>query len=141
MANQFMPNTSICYSPYPSRLTLSDNQRLALATAFTVLTPITLVLNGFLIYGLYKTKQYLNICSRFILVLSISDFCIGSIVQPSVIYLFIEKNEEGSNCIVSMYMTFVAYTFLNMSGVVIFMVSVDRFLRLRNLRGTFTALQ
>jgi len=120
-----------CLSPYPSRDDLGANERLILIIAFAVLTPMTLILNGFLIIGLYKTKQHRNVFSRFIMVLSISDFCIGLFIQPVVIYLFIPGKEIAENCFASWYLTVVGYVFLNFSGLVIFMVSIDRFLRLR----------
>ncbi|XP_066912191.1 5-hydroxytryptamine receptor 1B-like [Clytia hemisphaerica] len=121
-----------CTSPYPSRDELTDGQSLTLIIAFTILTPMTLLLNGFLIYGLYKTNQYRNVFSRFIMVLSMSDFCIGLFVQPVVIYLFIPGRD---NCAASWYLTLSGYVFLNFSGLVIFMVSIDRFFRLRRSNG------
>lgn len=124
---------STCSSPYPSRDDLTDNERMALLISFALLTPMTLVLNGFLIFGLYKTKQHRHVFSRFILVLSMSDFCIGLIVQPTVIYLFMPHT--SNNCNASWFMTITAYTFINFSGLVIFMVSIDRFFRLRKSQG------
>ena len=122
---------SQCLSPYPSRENLGPSERFILIIAFAVLTPMTLILNGFLIFGLYKTKQHRNVFSRFIMVLSVSDFCIGLFIQPVVIYLFIPGKEIENDCFASWYLTIVGYIFLNFSGIVIFMVSIDRFFRLR----------
>lgn len=122
-----------CLSPYPSREDLTTSQRFSLIIAFTLITPMTLLFNGALIYGLYKTNQYRNVFSRFIMILSLSDFCIGLFVQPVVIYLFIPGNER--DCMASWYLTLSGYVLLNFSGLVIFMVSIDRYFRLRKTHG------
>ena len=122
-----------CSSPYPSRDDLSTSQRLTLIIAFTLITPMTLLFNGALIYGLYKTNQYRHVFSRFIMVLSVSDFCIGLFVQPVVVYLFVPGNSD--NCLASWYLTLSGYVLLNFSGLVIFMVSIDRYFRLRKSYG------
>ena len=152
-----------CTSPYPSRDDLTTGQRLALIVAFTMLTPMTILFNGSLIYGLYKTHQYRNVFSRFIMVLSVSDFCIGLFVQPAVVYLFIPSSLDGphhsvsrrrpepaflpphhasstntltdTDCVISWYLTLSGYVLLNFSGLVIFMVSIDRYFRLRKTHG------
>lgn len=131
MFDEIWSNQSGCHSPFPSRQSITLNQRLILSLCYAILTPLALSLNGFLIYGLFKTKQHSHMFARFILVLSVSDFCIGLFVQPVLIYLFISKEEGRTSCLVSWYLTFVAYVLLNFSGLVIFLVSVDRFLRLR----------
>ena len=125
--------TTQCLSPYPSRDDLTTSQRLSLIVAFTLITPMTLLFNGALSYGLYKTNQYRNVFSRFIMVLSVSDFCIGLFVQPVVIYLFIPGND--GDCTASWYLTLTGYVLLNFSGLVIFMVSIDRYFRLRKTHG------
>lgn len=119
-------NHHLCRSPYPYRDHLTSGQRHVLITLFIILTPTNLTFNGFLIYGLIKTKQHLNVASRLILSLAISDFCIGLLVQPLVIYLFTTEN-----CLFSWIFSFLGYVFLNYSGLAISLVSFDRFLRLR----------
>lgn len=121
-----------CKSPYPSREHLSNGERMLLLVGYTLLTPLTLVLNGFLMFGLYKTKQHYHVFSRFIFVLSLSDFCIGLFVLPVAIYLFMPSAEESCN--VSWFLTLSAYILLNFSGLVIFMVAIDRFMRLRKTK-------
>ena len=119
-------NQATCQSPYPSRELLQLFEKRILITLFTLLIPSNSILNGCLVYGLVKTRQYTIVSSRLILSLSIADLATGLFVEPFVVYLFYIED-----CTLSWFMTFLAYLLLNYSGFCIFIVSVDRFLRLR----------
>lgn len=119
-------NKAACQSPYPNRVFLQIFEKRILITLFTLLIPSNSILNGFLVYGLVKTRQSTIISSRLILSLSIADLATGLFVDPFVVYLFYIED-----CTLSWLMTFLAYLLLNYSGFCIFLVSVDRFLRLR----------
>ena len=119
-------NQATCQSPYPSRELLQIFEKRILTTLFTLLIPSNSILNGFLVYGLVKTRQYNIVSSRLILSLSIADLATGLFVEPFVVYLFYIED-----CTLSWFTTFLAYLLLNYSGFCIFLVSVDRFLRLR----------
>lgn len=99
-----------------------------------MLTPVNICCNGFLVYGLLKTKQYIKVHSKLILTLTISDLNLGVFVQPLVVYLFTTEN-----CSLSWLLTFFGYVFFNYSGLTILTVALDRYLRLR--RSTTNGFQ
>lgn len=120
-------NISECESPLPLLELLSTNQRLIFAVCYGCVTPAILLFNGALIFALIKTKEYKMKFARYILILTITDFCTGLLVAPIFLYLYIRPG----NCFLSWYAVTSAYLFLNLSSLLIFIISLDRYSRMR----------
>ena len=123
---------NLCYSVYPSRASFTASNTISLAAANIFVNLLNILTNCFLICALIKTRQTKKISSQFILCLSISDCCVGLILQPMVI-LLLTYFVKDRNCALEMTAEFLSYVFPQISGVMIMIVALDRFLHMKHL--------
>ena len=125
-------STISCQTIYPSRENFSNAIMNALAGGNILVAITNISLNAFLIYALSTTKQLRKLSSRLILYLSLSDCCVGAVLQPIVTVILLRyKNER--NCSIELLAQFIALTFAQFSGVQIMIIAIDRFLRMKYL--------
>ena len=104
---------------------LSELERGILTGLTATLIPLIMVSNGLLIFLLFKTKQMSKVFNLFILALSISDACIGSLLLPPTIF-FLDHPEKTNNCTTQAGLTFFT-TFLSyLSALISFSIAMDR---------------
>ena len=105
---------------------LTSTQVLVIVLLNTVLMVGNIIINGLVIYILIKTKQVLNITCKLIFMLSISDLLIGIFAQNLYIIYFYEKN-----CFVKLACTSASIFLSHISGYVIAILGIDRYLRIK----------
>lgn len=130
MSGRFI-NQSECSSPLPPAIDLTYNERMTFVILYVAITPVTLAFNGFLIFALIKTKEYRSKFPRYILALASTDFCTGFFLQPLLVYFFAVSRKVKEICALSWYIMLSAYFLLNLSALLIFCISADRFSTMR----------
>ena len=123
---------NICYSVYPNREDFKASNIVSLMVVNILISLLSISANSFLIYAIIKTRQTDRISSQFILCLSVSDCCVGIILQPIVILLLTDF-AEVHNCALELTAQFLSYTFPQISGVMIVIIAFDRFLHMKYL--------
>ena len=116
---------------------LTSTQVLVIVLLNTVLMVGNIIINGLVIYILIKTKQVLNITCKLIFMLSISDLLIGIFAQNLYTIYFYEKN-----CFVKLACTSISIFLSHISGYVIAILGIDRYLRIKyytNFKTLWTA--
>ena len=83
-------------------------------------------------YALYKTGQLQTISNQFILVLSISDMCMGLIGQP-MIAIMVAIKEIFRNCTLEKFVEYVVFLSANFSWFMLLWISVDRYFQVTKL--------
>lgn len=124
-------NDTFCNSPLPQAERLSRHERTSLIVLHCLATPITLLFNGFLIYALWKTKDYRRQFPRYILALSVSDICSGLFIQPLLIAYYASINQGTVNCTLSWSISLLSYGILNLTPALTLVIAADRFIRLK----------
>ena len=94
--------------------------------------PFTIITNSLLIYALFKTNQAKTISSKFIMMMCISDICIGSIGQPLTITMVAIK-EKFRDCALEKSVEYVMFFLANFSWFMLFWISVDRYFQVTKL--------
>ncbi|XP_065066120.1 uncharacterized protein LOC135692033 [Rhopilema esculentum] len=98
-----------------------------------LLSPITIVSNAALIYGLYKMEQLNTITNKFILVMNISDLGTGIFVLPSIAVMAALK-EKYRNCAFELVLHYGAFLLAYFSFFMLMCVSMDRYLHVTKLK-------
>ena len=124
------------YSGYSSRslwpLNMPWQQLTTWACCSFLLSPITLLTNSMLLYALYKTKQLATITSKFIVVISVSDLCTGTLVLPVTAAMILAKDSLRS-CAFQLTTQFLAFMFAYFSFFVLMCISLDRYIHVTKL--------
>ncbi|XP_065065830.1 neuropeptides B/W receptor type 1-like [Rhopilema esculentum] len=98
-----------------------------------LLSPITIVSNAALIYGLYKMEQLNTITNKFILVLNLSDLGFGIFILPSIAAMAALKGMYR-NCVVELVIQYCAFLLAYFSFFMFMCVSMDRYLHVTKLK-------
>ena len=109
---------------------LTSTQVFVVVLLNTVLMVGNIIVNGSVIYILIKTKQVSNITCKLIFMLSISDLLIGIFAQNLYTIYFYEKN-----CFVKLVSTSISIFLGHISGYVIAILGIDRYLRIKYYAG------
>ena len=125
---------NICHSVYPNTNTFaaSNFKSLPLVVTNIFVSLLNFFTNSFLIYAIIKTRQTEKISYQFILCLSVSDCCVGIILQPMTIILQTYFTEVQS-CALELTAQFLSYIFPQISGVMIMIIAFDRFIHMKFL--------
>ncbi|XP_065066117.1 uncharacterized protein LOC135692029 [Rhopilema esculentum] len=99
-----------------------------------LLSPITIISNTALIYGLYKMKQLNTITNKFILVMNISDLGTGIFILPSLAAMAALK-DKYRNCAFELVLHFGAFLLAYFSFFMLMCVSMDRYLHVTKLNN------
>ncbi|XP_065065759.1 type-1 angiotensin II receptor-like [Rhopilema esculentum] len=98
-----------------------------------LLSPITIISNAALIYGLYKLEQLDTITNKFILVMNISDLGTGIFILPSIAVMAALKN-KFRNCVFEKVIQCTAFLLAYFSFFMLMCVSLDRYLHVTKLK-------
>ena len=103
-----------------------------IAIAFSVLAVVTILSNAVLMYTLYKTRQLNTISNKLILVMSISDLCLGAFALPMVAFRYSNRNlvegctlDKASKCLILLFSFF--------SLLILYCISIDRYFKVTKL--------
>ena len=102
------------------------------AVATSILSPITIISNSALMYGLYKTQQLTTITNKFILVMCISDLSTGVFVLPLIAILVCLKDTIRS-CTFELYVQYIAFLLAYFSFFMLICISIDRYIHITKL--------
>ena len=102
------------------------------AVATSILSPITIMSNSALIYGLYKTQQLTTITNKFILVMCISDLATGIIFLPLIVIRICFK-DIIHNCTFQFYVHYIGLLFAYFSAFTLMCISIDRYIHVTKL--------
>ena len=92
----------------------------------------TIVSNLILIQALYQTNQLNTISNKFILLMSISDMCMGLIGQPMII-IMVALKDTFRNCTLEKFVEYVVFLSANFSWFMLVLISIDRYFQITKL--------
>lgn len=90
-------------------------------------------MNLLVIFVMWKLKLYKTLSHRLILYLNISDLCVGVFVQPSFAMVLLEKH-GNTNSIIRLTAQFLTFAFVQFSGVMTMIITLDRYLHMKYLQ-------
>ena len=114
------------------RLDLPWSHLITWAVATSILSPITIMSNSALIYGLYKTQQLTTITNKFILVMCISDLGTAMFVLPLIAIRLCVKDTIRS-CTFEMCVLYFAFVLAYFSFFMLICISIDRYIHVTKL--------
>ena len=117
---------------YSLPLDLPWSHLITWAVATSILSPITIISNSALIYGLYKTQQLTTITNKFILVMCISDLGTGIFVLPLIAIQVCLKDTIRS-CTFEMFVLYMGFLLIYLSFFMLICVSMDRYIHVTKL--------
>ena len=82
--------------------------------------------NALVMFILIKTKQLSNVVCKWIFMLSISDFLIGALYQKNFFAVFYD-----TSCFIKICFRIVTIFLTNLSGYIIAVLGIDRFIRIK----------
>ena len=113
-------------------VSVSQIHSVSFAIAVVIFSVLTIASNIILVYTLYKTKQLNTISNKLILVMNISDLCLGLIIFPVLVIVNLKRNtfnvcdlEKGSSYFLIFFGSF--------SFAIIHCLSIDRYFRVTKL--------
>ena len=121
-----------CDNGFHSRIYMYPNHSLILGIVNCIMIPLSLTVNTALVYSLIKTNQVRKVSNRFILLMNISDCCIGLLVQTNVVVLF-TKYRAIPACKMEAAATCLTMFFGHLTGFSILMMASDRFVHMKFL--------
>ena len=130
MVNATDGQTYICPSLWP--LDMPQACLILWAVVTSVLFPITILANSVLIYGLYKTQQLNTIANKFILIMSVSDLCIGVFVLPLIVVMVCLQDALQS-CNFELFVQCIALLSARFSFFMLMCISTDRYMHVTKL--------
>ncbi|XP_065066118.1 C-X-C chemokine receptor type 1-like [Rhopilema esculentum] len=98
-----------------------------------LLSPITIISNAALIYGLYKMRQLNTITNKLILVLNISDLGTGIFILPSIAVMAALK-VKYRNYVFELVLQYSTFLLAYFSFFMLICVSLDRYLHVTKLK-------
>ena len=119
-----------CPSPWP--LDMPQSHLILWAVVTSILSPITILANSALICGLYTKQQLNTITNKFILLMSISDLCIGIFVLPLIVVIICLKDTLRS-CNFELFVQYIALLFAYFSFFMLMCISTDRYIHVTRL--------
>eukprot|EP00794_Sanderia_malayensis_P009261 gene9261-10239_t len=117
---------SFCENAFSERFVLSSKQSMTIGILLSVLSPTTAITNIVLCLALVKTKQIKNHSQRFIIILGISDFCVGAISMPMLAVVFTVYRTERV-CAYEKVSLFFGHFNTRLTAYVIFLIGIDRY--------------
>ena len=130
MVNASNVHTYNCPSLWP--LDIPQAHLILWAAVTSILSPVTILANSALIYGLYKTQQLTTITNKFILIMNISDLCTGIFVLPLIIVMICLKDTLRS-CNFELFVQYIALLFAYFSFFMLMCISTDRYIHVTKL--------
>ena len=130
MANSTLSNSYFCMSL--ASIELNRLQHLLLAVAYALLSVVTIASNLTLILSLQRTGQLNTISNKFILIMNISDLCLGIITFPTLMIIFTVKDRFQS-CPFEKASTYSVLLFAYFSFLMLTCISLDRYLRITKM--------
>ena len=102
------------------------------AVVASILSPVIILANSTLIYGLFKTQQLTTITNKFILIMSISDLCTGIFVLPLIVVKVCLKDSIQS-CNFELFVQSIGCLFAQFSFFMLMCISTDRYIHVTKL--------
>ena len=118
-----------CYTSIAWRIFLSNNQHLAIATAYSLTILPVALFNGALSLALYKTEQWKSKMKFLIFVLSLSDTFTGLVHLPAAIILA-TRLKYTRCCWFEMATTFTSVTNVHLSYYLLMAIAFQRYLKI-----------
>ncbi|XP_065066113.1 trace amine-associated receptor 9-like [Rhopilema esculentum] len=131
MNNSSTEENYFCPSLMP--LDMPSPQLMAGSFFIALLSPITIISNTALIYGLYRMKQLNTITNKFILLMNISDLGIGIFIMPSITAMITLK-DKYRNCTFEQVIQYGIFFLVYFSIFMLVCISVDRYLHVMKLK-------
>ncbi len=136
---EFNVTTDNCQTVYPSRKSFSGSMLAVLLTCNVILTLLNIIVNVFLIYALKVTNQLRNISCTLIAYLCMSDICVGLVLQ-NLVSVLLGAFKKNINCAADLSGQFLSYIFPQISGVMIMIIALDRWLHMKFLNKYSTLM-
>ena len=111
---------------------LAESFVIFLIAVNTVASLMNICINSTLIDIILKLKLQRKISHRFILCLSFSDLCVGTIVQP-ILSIRLSISDPAVLPVLRLSLVFLGIFFVQTSGIMTAVISLDRYLHMRHL--------
>ena len=106
---------------------------MTLSVLYGILSIITILSNTMLIYTLCKTKQLDTLSNRLMLVMNVSDLCLGFVGFPTLA-AWHSKRVFLNSCIFDKAVTCILIFFSKFSILMLFCLSIDRYFRVTKMK-------
>ena len=106
--------------------------QVAIATAYMLLSVVTILSNAVFLYTLFKTKQFNTISSKLIMIMSISDICLGAIAFPIIGFRHMQRIVFKS-CALDKAASFITLFLAYFSFLMLCCISIDRYLKVMKM--------
>ena len=97
-----------------------------------ILCPFTIISNSLLVYALVKTRQLNSISNKFILMMNISDLCMGVLGQPLIV-IMVSLKGIFRNCAFEKFVQYIVFLSANFSWFMLLCISIDRYYSITKL--------
>ena len=125
--------SSDCSNNFPfANGTISPLQRKVTLSIISILIAVIIISNVLLINLLFKTKQLNLVTNYFVLAMSISDTCTGSILLPLII---VKLQWLPSSKIMNVTLLFLINLLVNFSAFMVLTIAIDRYVHIHCMRG------
>ena len=124
--NQTQLELTSCKTAFLARVLLSETQALIITCLLSLSAPFITAINLLLCISLIKTKQAKRKSQRFILILGISDICVGAISAPVMAVTF-SVFHKTRICWYEKLSLFLGHFNARLSAYVVFLIGLDRY--------------
>ena len=128
-----------CQTSLTQRIILSEHHSLAVAYLLALLSPVIAIANFLLCFALIKTRQVKIVSQRFVFILGLSDFCVGSLACPllAVLFSFLRQSQA---CLYEKLTLFYCHFNTRLTAYVVFLIGIDRYSNINTEFRTRTCL-
>ena len=128
-----------CLNLYSGRLFMQQNEKKIVGYLFVTMIPFELMANALLVLSLVKTNQCRKSNASFLMALLGCSDCLNSLISLPLLAVIFLIYPNDTNCGLEEASFFFVLLFINTSGCLVFIVSIDRYLKL-NPKLTHTGL-
>ena len=130
---QVQDGAEVCFTLFTSEA-VGNAHGIVLLSGYSLVTLMVLVTNVALIYGLYKTNGSLTLAQRLFVLMSAMDMVIGVVFIPLSIFNIVQALSASGHqsCLLITIQAFVSMFFPFLSGLVLLLVVIHRFLLVIN---------
>ena len=119
-----------CVSIWP--LDIPFSHLVTFACSQAILCPFTIISNSLLVYALVKTRQLNSISNKLILMMNISDLCMGVLGQPLIV-IMVSLKRIFRNCAFEKFVQYIVFLSANFSWFMLLCIAIDRYFSITKL--------
>ena len=119
-----------CLNLYSGRLFMQHYEKKIVGYLFVTMMPFELMVNVLLVLSLVKTNQYRKSNASFLMALLGFSDCLNALISLPLLAVIFLIYPNDTNCGLEQASFFFVLLFINTSGCLVFIISIDRYLKL-----------